>query len=101
MMPPTRADLSPYIVHLTRDYKQRGGLATKARDNLLRILREQCIDARNPYGVAVRRLEALGCTGRRSWTRRRWPASPRRPWTAWRAWLIPASGALVLFSHTG
>jgi hypothetical protein len=59
-MPHKRADISPYLIHLTRDYE-----GTEARDNLLTILVSQCIEARNPYGVACRHLEQIGCGGRR------------------------------------
>lgn len=55
-----RADLSPYLIHLTRDYEE-----SEARDNLISILFSRCIEARNPYGVACRHLEQIGCGGRR------------------------------------
>lgn len=51
-----RPDLSPHIVHLTRDYEN-----TNARENLISILNDACIEARNPYGIAVRHLEGTGC----------------------------------------
>ncbi len=53
-----RPDLSPYIVHLTRDYTADA----LAPENLVSILCSRCIEARNPYGIAVRHLELIGCT---------------------------------------
>jgi hypothetical protein len=52
---PTRRDISPYLVHLTRDYE-----GSKARDNLRSILESRTIEARNPYGVAIPHLRSIG-----------------------------------------
>jgi hypothetical protein len=57
-MPSNRSDLSPYLVHLTRDYE-----GTSARSNLLSILASKTIEARNPYGVAIARLRRTGRDG--------------------------------------
>jgi hypothetical protein len=51
----SRRDISPYVVHLTRDYN-----GSNASDNLISILTDRTIEARNPYGVAVRHLERIG-----------------------------------------
>ncbi|HEX6533186.1 MAG TPA: abortive infection system antitoxin AbiGi family protein [Gemmatimonadaceae bacterium] len=55
-MPAQRIDLSPYVVHLTRDYN-----GSSAADNLVSILASHCIEARTPLGIAVRHLESIGC----------------------------------------
>jgi hypothetical protein len=64
---PGRPDLSPYVVHLTRNYPVGGPppsfKVTPARDNLINILTTQIIEARNPYGIAVARLNKIGCWG--------------------------------------
>jgi hypothetical protein len=52
---PSRRDISQYVVHLTRDYN-----GTLARDNLLSILADLTIEARNPYGVAIAHLKLIG-----------------------------------------
>ncbi len=52
-----RTDLSTFLVHFTREYDQRS-----ARDNLVSILRDVRIEARNVYGMAdqlARRFPAL------------------------------------------
>lgn len=53
-----RRDLSPFLVHLTRDYE-----GTSAEDNLSSILATGVIEARNPYGIAIRHLEQIEVTG--------------------------------------
>jgi hypothetical protein len=53
----TRRDLSPFLVHLTRDYQ-----GTSAEDNLASILTTGVIEARNPYGIAIRHLEQIRVT---------------------------------------
>ena len=50
-----RPDLSDHIVHLTRNGPK------PARDNLVSILADQCIEARNPYGIAVAHLKKIAC----------------------------------------
>lgn len=55
-MSPQRRDLSPYVLHLTRDYED-----TFAPDNLVSILESKRIEARTPLGVAVKHLEQIGC----------------------------------------
>jgi hypothetical protein len=52
-----RRDLSPFLVHLTRDYE-----GTSAEDNLASILKTAVIEARNPYGIAIRHLEQIAVT---------------------------------------
>src|SRR5687768_9288452 len=52
-----RPDLSPYLVHLTRDY------SGAARENLISIINDRKIEARNPYGIAVAHLRGTGCVG--------------------------------------
>lgn len=51
-----RPDLSPYLVHLTRDLSD----GSSARDNLVSILNDRCIEARNPHGLAVPHLPHIG-----------------------------------------
>jgi hypothetical protein len=52
-----RRDLSPFLVHLTRDYE-----GTPADENLVSILTSGVIEARNPYGIAIRHLEQIDVT---------------------------------------
>ena len=51
-----RRDFSKYLVHLTRDLPESG-----ARENLLSIFSSCTIEARSPFGVAIKRLERAGC----------------------------------------
>lgn len=44
-----RRDFSKYLVHLTRDLPESG-----ARENLLSILSSCTIEARSPFGVAIK-----------------------------------------------
>lgn len=49
-----RSDLGTFLVHLTREYD-----GTPAKDNLKSILNDRVIEARNPYGSALSRLNKL------------------------------------------
>lgn len=53
-----RADLSTFIVHLTRAESLAGG-----RNNLRNIIVENTVEARTPYGSAIRLLEGCGLGG--------------------------------------
>jgi hypothetical protein len=50
-----RKDLSPYIVHLTRDLP-----GADAPTNLISILASRRIEARTAYGIAMRHIEPMG-----------------------------------------
>ncbi len=53
-IPNNRDDLSRYLVHLTRDYD--GELA---QQNLVNILKEKIIEARNSHCLVMHKLEQL------------------------------------------
>ncbi len=50
-----RSDLGTFLVHLTREYPS----GTPAKKNLKSILDDSVIEARNPYGAALSRLQKL------------------------------------------
>ena len=54
MQPANREDLSRFLVHLTRDYE-----GTKARDNLISILLDKTIEARNPHCLFMHEIDRL------------------------------------------
>jgi hypothetical protein len=56
--PSHREDLSRFLVHLTRDVGEQG-----ARDNLISILRDQTIAARNPHCLFHHEFSRLGFSG--------------------------------------
>lgn len=51
-----RTDLSTFLVHLTRA-SDAGGVVRSAKENLLSIIAGNQIEARSPYGAAVRSLQ--------------------------------------------
>lgn len=48
--------MSAYLVHLTRNYE-----GSDARTNLLNIIAERTVEARNPFGIALHRLTKHKC----------------------------------------
>lgn len=52
-----RPDISSHLVHLTRHFQ-----GSEPRDNLVSICSTRCIEARTPYGVAVKHLDYIGVT---------------------------------------
>jgi len=57
MVPTDREDLSRFLVHLTRDYGEN-----EAEDNLLAILREKYIEARNPHCLFHHKFKGFSTT---------------------------------------
>ncbi len=53
-----RSDLSTFLVHLTREYPD----GTSAKENLKSILSSRIIEARNPFGSALSRLDKLNAS---------------------------------------
>lgn len=53
--PPKRDDISRFLVHLTRDYDD-----SKARENLLGILSDKKIEARNAHCLVMHKLATAG-----------------------------------------
>ncbi len=54
-IPTSRDDLSRFLVHLTRDYD-----GTLARNNLISILKDKTIEARNSHCLVMHKLKQLG-----------------------------------------